>query len=275
MVDSQEQTPDFSEERTAQTRSVEAGKFSLEAQQLSKSFGRRNVLHEVSLKVGPGEVVGVVGPNGAGKTTLLQLLMGLLPADDGRVFLSGRDISHEPTYRRARLGLGYLPQERSAFEGLSVTRNVEAVLQLRRHSLQTSSKILEVFGLSARKTQRASTLSGGERRRLELSRLFAAEPWAVLLDEPFKGLDSQVALELKAAIQSRSAKGACFLVIDHAIEQVLAICQRLYVLMEGRIIASGSAQEMARHPGVYGRSGGHRREDPPTQEEGISLVTGH
>jgi lipopolysaccharide export system ATP-binding protein len=219
----------------------------LEGQALSKSFAGRAVLDEVSLTVERGEVVGLLGPNGAGKSTLLRLLLGLLDADGGRVLLDGQEITALPTHLRARAGMGFLPQEASAFANLTVADNLEVVRRLAGRP-ESAAPLLRTFGLDERRGQRASTLSGGERRRLELARLLCTGPKVVLLDEPFKGLDPVGAASLSKTLQTRRAGGVGILLCDHNVEQALALCQRVYVLVDGRIAACGSAAEVASHP---------------------------
>ncbi len=220
----------------------------LEASGLCRRIAGRQVLDQVSLEVRPGEVVGLLGPNGAGKSTLFRLLMGLDRPDAGVVRWCGQEITDEPTHRRARLGLGYLPQEPSAFLGLSAARNLEAVLELRGRSRAEAAPLLEALSLTPRRDQLAATLSGGERRRLEIARLLATRPSLLLLDEPLRGLDPAGLAALQGAVARLAGEGAGVLLTDHPVEEALAICHRLYILVDGRVIAAGSAAEVRAHP---------------------------
>lgn len=217
----------------------------LEVREVTQHLGSRLILDRVSLSVHPGEVVGLLGPNGAGKSTLFRVVMGLCSPESGAVLLHGRDVSREPIHRRARLGLGYLGQEPSAFLGLTVEQNLRAVLELRRLHGEQSEELLLALGLGGLRTQRAHTLSGGERRRLEVARTLVQRCSVILLDEPFKGLDPQGALAVRAAIAQRAADGAAILITDHPPQQALAICGRAYFLDGGVIAASGTAEELA------------------------------
>jgi lipopolysaccharide export system ATP-binding protein len=227
---------------------VTAAPHLLEARGLRVSLGGRTVLDGADLAVGPGEVVGLLGPNGAGKTTLFRVLEGILPPEEGAVLLEGRDITALPVHLRARLGLGYLPQGPSAFLGLSVLDNLRAALELRGASRDRARALLEEFGLGRLAKQRASTLSGGERRRLELARLFATEPRVLLLDEPFKGLDARAAEDLRSKLRGFQAMGRGALLTDHDVSQALTICERAYILVNGRIVASGAPAEVLASP---------------------------
>jgi lipopolysaccharide export system ATP-binding protein len=220
----------------------------LEGRALCKSFAGRAVVEDVSLTVERGEVVGLLGPNGAGKSTLLRLLLGLLPADGGRVLLDGQEITDLPTHLRARAGVGFLPQEASAFAGLTVADNLEVVRQLAGQPAGGAAPLLHAFGLDERRDQRASTLSGGERRRLELARLLCTAPKVVLLDEPFKGLDPLGAAALSDVLEALRAQRVGILLCDHNVQQALALCQRIYMLVDGRVVACGAAEVVARHP---------------------------
>ena len=222
---------------------------------LVKSLGGRRVVDQVSLEVGAGEVVGLLGPNGAGKSTVFNLMMGLLKPDQGQVALQiesagqGKleEITTLPPYRRALAGLGYLPQGPSVFSGLSVANNLEAVLQLRSGPGPGTDELLESFGLCAVATQKASTLSGGERRRLELAKLVAGRPRVLLLDEPLAGLDPLAVSDFLKLLERLGQEGLAILLTDHSVVQALTICTRAYILVDGSILVSGSNQEVTEH----------------------------
>jgi len=219
----------------------------LRAKGLTCRLGGREVIRGVDLDVQEAEVVGLFGPNGAGKTTLMRLLIGALDPDAGAIHLGEHRIDRLPTYRRSRLGLGYLPQESSVFRGLNVRQNIEAVLQVRGRGLDAADALMEIFELESLAKRRAATLSGGERRRLELARLLAINPRAVLLDEPLAGLDPLAIDALKRQILTLSQRGVAVLIADHNVQQSLTICQRVCILVDGRIIVSGPAAEVVDH----------------------------
>jgi len=215
---------------------------------LTVKLGGRTVVDRVSLSVAPGEIVGLLGPNGAGKTTVFRSIMGLLQADGGRVALGEHDLRGTPTHQRARLGLGYLPQDSSLLGGLTAEQNVRLVLQLRGRRATEPRPLLRALGLEDRSGQRVATLSGGERRRLELACLLAADFDVILLDEPFKGLDPLVVVDLAARIRGLAARGAGLLLTDHAVQQTLSICSRTYILADGRVVAAGTPSEIQAQP---------------------------
>jgi len=204
----------------------------------------RMVVDGVDLQVGEGEVVGLLGPNGAGKTTVMRVLIGAGRPVAGRVWLDGEEVTDWPVHRRCRRGLGYLAQEPSAFVGLTARQNVEAVLQLHGRSRRRADALLSTFGLARLAHQRAGTMSGGERRRLELARLMAAEPKVVLLDEPLAGLDPLAIEELCKQVQTLADRGVGVLMADHNVSQALTICRRACILVNGRVIASGSPADV-------------------------------
>jgi lipopolysaccharide export system ATP-binding protein len=222
-----------------------SGAPTLRALELSKQLGGRTVVDRVELEVRPSEVVGLLGPNGAGKTTLFKMLMGLLPSDGGSVMLGSSKLDGVPPHGRARLGMGYLPQHSSVFVGLTVADNIAAVLELQGRTRAEALPLLQLFGLEGLRAQKAASLSGGERRRLELARLLATRPRVVLLDEPLKGLDAGCRRVLTEAIRELARQGRGVLITDHAVEQTLALCNRVYVLVEGRVAASGPPDELA------------------------------
>jgi lipopolysaccharide export system ATP-binding protein len=223
-------------------------KGSLRAVDLEKSYGRKKVVDKVSVRVEEGEIVGLLGPNGAGKTTTFSMILGLVPQDGGRVFLRDEDITEQPMYLRARRGLVLLPQEPSAFRKLTVAENLLAVLETRPSPAGSraarASEVLEEFGLSKLAGARALTLSGGERRRLEIARAMVMEPDFVLLDEPFTGIDPLSVRDLQGIIRGLREKGIGVLVTDHAVREALEITDRAYILGGGRILKEGTPAEI-------------------------------
>ena len=227
----------------------------LSARGLAKRFGSRTVVEDVSLTVQSGEVVGFLGPNGAGKSTSFHMLVGLIPADDGTIHLDEVDLTDAPMHVRARLGLGYLPQEPSVFRKLSVEQNLLAVLELRRDldaelRMQWATQLLQAFGLEHLRDARGENLSGGERRRVEIARSLAARPRFMLLDEPFAGVDPISVSEIHGLIRQLSERGIGVLVTDHNVRETLGICDRGYIVNEGRIICHGSPGAIADDPTV-------------------------
>ncbi|MGB8960166.1 MAG: LPS export ABC transporter ATP-binding protein [Candidatus Aminicenantales bacterium] len=222
-------------------------KGSLRAVDLEKSYGRKKVVDKVSVRVEEGEIVGLLGPNGAGKTTTFSMVLGLVPQDGGRVFLRDEDITDQPMYLRARKGLILLPQEPSAFRKLTVAENLLAVLETRPSAGSRAARVacvLEEFGLDKLAGARALTLSGGERRRLEIARAMVMDPEFVLLDEPFTGIDPLSVRDLQAVIRGLRAKGIGVLVTDHAVREALEITDRAYILDGGRILKEGTPAEI-------------------------------
>jgi lipopolysaccharide export system ATP-binding protein len=222
----------------------------LVAKDLEKSYRGRKVVDRVSLVVNPGEVVGLLGPNGAGKTTSFNIVVGLVRPDGGRVAVSGRDLTQAPMHRRARAGLGYLPQEASVFRRLSVEDNLLAVLELRsdldrRAQHEAAGRLLAEFELERVRGSLGEHLSGGERRRLEIARCLAMNPKIVLLDEPFAGIDPIAVQELQGLIGRLSARGIGVLITDHNVRETLSICTRAYILVAGRVLEHGSREELA------------------------------
>jgi lipopolysaccharide export system ATP-binding protein len=219
----------------------------LAAKKLHKSYNKRDVVNGVSLQVKTGEVVGLLGPNGAGKTTSFYILVGLIKADDGDITLDGQSITHTPMHIRALQGIGYLPQEPSVFRKLTVADNLRAVLQLRPdlNSDQIDSiiiNLLDEFHVTHLQDQLALSLSGGERRRVEIARALASNPKFILLDEPFAGVDPISVDEIKKIIQHLSQRGIGVLITEHNVRETLDICHRAYILSDGRVIAEGDAQ---------------------------------
>jgi lipopolysaccharide export system ATP-binding protein len=221
----------------------------LRALGLTKSFKGRCVVDRVNFEVGEGEVVGLLGPNGAGKTTSFNMVMGLLEADAGRVLLGERDITGWPMYLRARAGIGYLSQEPSVFRGLSVRDNLLVYLQATRTPKKDAGKLVEQivreFELNKVAGCRASTLSGGERRRLEIARAMVQKPLFLLLDEPFSGIDPLAVEEIRLQIRKLSQSGIGLLITDHNVRETLSSCDRAYILKDGKIIEEGNPAEIA------------------------------
>ncbi|WP_296613984.1 LPS export ABC transporter ATP-binding protein [Sphingomonas sp.] len=215
---------------------------------IAKSYDKRVVLTDVSLSVGPGEVIGLLGPNGAGKTTCFYSVMGLVKPDSGRIMLDGDDITGLPMYRRAILGLGYLPQETSIFRGLSVEKNILAVLELAEPDKAARERrldqLLDEFGLTRLRDAPAMALSGGERRRAEIARALAANPSIMLLDEPFAGIDPLSISDIRDLIVELKKRGIGVLITDHNVRETLDIVDRGYIIYDGRVLFAGSPEEL-------------------------------
>ncbi|MDR5695538.1 MAG: LPS export ABC transporter ATP-binding protein [Armatimonadota bacterium] len=221
----------------------------LVAENLVKRYGTRTVVQGVSLEVHPGEIVGLLGPNGAGKTTTFYMIMGLTRPNSGRVYLNGLDITNFPVHMRARAGIGYLSQEPSVFRGLTTEENIWMVLEATgrkdfSESRQIVDRLLEEFGLTPLRRQLGATLSGGERRRVEIARVMAMEPRFMLLDEPFTGIDPKSVTEIQEIVLYLRKKGIGVVITDHNVRDTLAITDRSYILYEGRILASGTSGEI-------------------------------
>ena len=221
----------------------------LQVEGLAKRFRSRQVVKDLSLEVSSGEVVGLLGPNGAGKTTAFYMIVGLVPRDAGRILLDDVDVSRLPVHRRARLGLGYLPQEASVFRKLSVEDNIRAILEVRpeltaarRNELLEG--LLEELHIAHIRNSVGQSLSGGERRRVEIARALAAEPRFMLLDEPFAGVDPISVLDIQRIIRHLSERSIGVLITDHNVRETLGICSRAYIVSAGSVMASGSAEEI-------------------------------
>ena len=217
----------------------------LDARHLAKSYHGRLVVRDVSLSVSSGEIVGLLGPNGAGKTTSFYMIIGLIRADRGQVFIDGEDLSHAPMHERARRGLGYLPQEPSVFRKLSVADNIMAILETRRDLDRRARReklglLMEEFHISHIAGNSGMSLSGGERRRVEIARALATEPSFILLDEPFAGIDPISVSDIKQIVRELSARGIGVLVTDHNVRDTLDICGKAYIVSEGSILAQGT-----------------------------------
>ena len=227
----------------------------LSAVRLAKSYGKRTIITDLSLDVASGEVVGLLGPNGAGKTTAFYMIVGLIPLDAGHVRLDDTDLTHFPMHRRAQLGIGYLPQEASVFRKLSVQDNVLAILETRADldraaREQRLEEILDELRISHVRESLGLSLSGGERRRVEIARALAAEPRFMLLDEPFAGVDPLSVLDIQRIIRELTAKGIGVLVTDHNVRETLGVCDRAYIVSAGTVIAAGNAEEILANPQV-------------------------
>lgn len=224
----------------------------LVAEGLKKAYRGRQVVDGVSLSVEPGEVVGLLGPNGAGKTTTFYMLVGLEPAESGRVILEGREITRLPMYRRARLGLGYLPQEPSVFRKLTVEENILAILEVLGYGKAERERRLEEllaeFALGPVRHQKGAWLSGGERRRCEIARALAGSPSYLLLDEPFTGVDPIAVAEIQGIISRLRSQGLGILITDHSVRETLSITDRAYIMHQGKILVAGDSRAIADDP---------------------------
>lgn len=216
---------------------------------LVKQYGSRTVVNHVSFQVGQGEIVGLLGPNGAGKTTSFYQVVGLVRPDAGQVFLDDQDITALPMYKRAQMGIGYLPQEASVFRKLSVEDNIAAVLEMTKLTKQEQKikleSLLDEFRLQHVRKSNGDVLSGGERRRTEIARALAVDPKFILLDEPFAGIDPIAVEDIQAIVAKLKFKNIGILITDHNVTETLSICDRAYLLIEGKIFKHGSAEELA------------------------------
>jgi lipopolysaccharide export system ATP-binding protein len=227
----------------------------LKATGLAKSYRSRPVVRDLSLEVASGEVVGLLGPNGAGKTTAFYMIVGLVPCDAGRIYLDGTDLTALPMHRRAQLGLGYLPQEASVFRKLSVEDNVLAILETRADLDRAAreerlGQLLEELRIGHVRRSLGLSLSGGERRRVEIARALAAEPRFMLLDEPFAGVDPLSVLDIQRIIRELTHRGIGVLITDHNVRETLGVCGRAYIVNQGTVIAAGTAEEVLANPQV-------------------------
>ncbi len=220
------------------------------AKELTKNYGKRTVTNKVSFQVGQGEIVGLLGPNGAGKTTSFYQVVGLVKPDDGDVFLNDINITKLPMYKRAKMGLGYLPQEASVFRKLTVEDNIAAVLEMtkltrvgQKEKLET---LIEEFNLAHVRKSNGDVLSGGERRRTEIARALAVDPKFILLDEPFAGIDPIAVEDIQSIVTKLKYKNIGILITDHNVNETLSICDRAYLLIEGKIYKHGTAEELAK-----------------------------
>ncbi len=217
--------------------------------EIVKTYGKRTVVNNVSFHVEQGEIVGLLGPNGAGKTTSFYQVVGLIKPDKGKVFLNDLDITKLPMYKRAKMGIGYLPQEASVFRKLSVENNIAAVLEMTNLSKKEQKikleSLIEEFHLDMVRKSNGDVLSGGERRRTEIARALAVDPKFILLDEPFAGIDPIAVEDIQTIVTKLRAKNIGILITDHNVNETLSICDRAYLLIEGKIFKHGSAEELA------------------------------
>jgi lipopolysaccharide export system ATP-binding protein len=221
---------------------------------LKKRYKSRVVVKDVSLEVSSGEIVGLLGPNGAGKTTCFYMIVGLVALDGGRIFVDGRDISRMPMHRRARLGLSYLPQEASVFRKLTVEENIRAVLELQgfpeAEILERLAQLLRDLNIAHLHQATALSLSGGERRRVEIARALATQPSFILLDEPFAGVDPIAVLDIQRIIRFLKERSIGILITDHNVRETLGICDRAYIINDGSVLASGNPDEIVDNENV-------------------------
>jgi lipopolysaccharide export system ATP-binding protein len=226
----------------------------LAARNLRKSYKKRTVVHDVSLEVGNGEVVGLLGPNGAGKTTCFYMIVGLVPADGGMIHMGDKDMTHLPIHQRARIGIAYLPQEPSIFRKLSVEENVRAVLELQKYSEEEIEvhlgNLLDDLNVGHLRKASALSLSGGERRRVEIARALAMNPHFILLDEPFAGVDPIAVLDIQRLIRFLKERDIGVLITDHNVRETLDICDRAYIINEGRVLANGKPDQLIQDENV-------------------------
>ncbi len=215
---------------------------------VQKSYKKRTVVRGVSLAVGRGESVGLLGPNGAGKTTVFYMITGLVPADEGTITIDGRDVTRLPMYRRARLGIGYLPQEASIFRGLTVEQNIMAVLELVERSAKRRKEqlesLLEEFGITRLRKSSSIALSGGERRRCEIARALATRPSFMLLDEPFAGIDPIAVGDIQELVRHLTERGIGVLITDHNVRETLSLIDRAYIIYDGQVLTQGKPEEI-------------------------------
>ncbi len=228
----------------------------LRAESLGKRYRSRKVVSGLSLEVHSGEIVGLLGPNGAGKTTAFYMIVGLTPCDEGRIHLDDREITRMPMYRRARLGVGYLPQEASVFRKLTVEDNIRAILEVREDLEEDAEReaalesLLEELHIGHIRSSVGMSLSGGERRRVEIARALAAEPRFILLDEPFAGVDPISVDDIQRIVRHLASRNIGVLITDHNVRETLGICSRAYIVSAGSVIASGSADDILANPKV-------------------------
>lgn len=221
----------------------------LRAENIVKQYGRKEVVKGVSVEVQQGEIVGLLGPNGAGKTTSFYMIVGLVKPNKGKIFLDDRDITVEPMYKRAQLGVGYLPQEASVFRKLSVEDNIKAVLEMtsipKAEQRDILENLLDEFGLQRIRKNRGDLLSGGERRRTEIARALAVNPNFILLDEPFAGVDPIAVEDIQSIVAQLKERNIGILITDHNVQETLSITDRTYLMFEGSILKSGTAEDLA------------------------------
>jgi len=263
---------------TAKPFQTVAAGVGLVVDKVGKRFGDRQVVKNVSLRLARGEVAGLLGPNGAGKTTCFYMITGLIPADYGRITLDGADITALPMYQRARLGVGYLPQEASIFRGLTVEQNVMAVVELRvedhAQAVRTTTQLLEELRIEHLRAAPAVSLSGGERRRVEIARALASEPAFMLLDEPFAGIDPLAIADIREVIGYLKGRGIGILITDHNVRETLDIIDRASIIHAGEVLFEGSPQQIIDDPEVrrvyLGERFGQTSAAVPAQKAGLA-----
>jgi lipopolysaccharide export system ATP-binding protein len=229
-------------------RPMPAAENLLSAHGIMKAFGKRQVVKGVSISVGKGESVGLLGPNGAGKTTVFYMITGLIKPDQGKVVIEGRDVTRLPMYQRARLGIGYLPQEASIFRGLTVEQNIRAVLEVTEPSRKERERqldaLLDEFRITRLRKSPSIALSGGERRRLEIARALASRPSYILLDEPFAGIDPIAIGDIRALVRHLTQRGIGVLITDHNVRETLELIDRAYIIYDGKVLTEGTPAEI-------------------------------
>ena len=235
-------------------KAAETAEGILSVHAIAKTYGKRQVVNDVSLELRRGEAVGLLGPNGAGKTTVFYMITGLVPPDHGRIELDGHDVTHLPMYRRARLGVGYLPQEASIFRGLNVEDNIRAVLEViepdakrREHDLNA---LLDEFNITRLRKTPSIALSGGERRRVEIARALATRPSYMLLDEPFAGIDPIAVGDIQALVRHLTNRGIGVLITDHNVRETLGLTDRAYIIYSGEVLMEGRPDDIVNNPDV-------------------------
>lgn len=226
----------------------------LEIKNLKKSYGEKAVIRDVSMKLKKGEVVGLLGPNGAGKTTCFYMIVGLIQSDAGKIFIDNMNISHLPMYKRARLGIGYLPQEASIFRGMTVEQNIYSILEVveksKKERVRKLNQLLKEFSIEHIRKSPALALSGGERRRVEIARALASDPAFILLDEPFAGVDPIAVKEIMNMVSHLKDRGIGVLITDHNVRETLKIVDRAYIVYEGKVLMEGTPKEITTHKEV-------------------------
>jgi lipopolysaccharide export system ATP-binding protein len=241
-------------QKKPKNKKMDQNKKTLFAKNLSKFYGKKNVIRDISLKISQGEVVGLLGPNGAGKTTCFYMIVGLVAASSGNIFIDQLDITHMPIYQRARLGIGYLPQEASIFRGMNVEENIYAILEIAESNVvkrkERLEELLEEFSITHIRKSHALALSGGERRRVEIARALATNPSFILLDEPFAGVDPIAVNDIRQMVTQLKNRGIGILITDHNVRETLSIVDRAYIVYDGKILAAGSKEEIIDHEQV-------------------------
>ena len=224
----------------------------LKAQNLNKKYRKKTVVHDVSIEVERGEIIGLLGPNGAGKTTTFYMIVGITPCTKGNLKLDGKDITHLPIHQRAKLGISYLPQEASIFKKLNTEDNIKAILELQKCEDKgiRLEQLLDDLQISHLRKHSAASLSGGERRRVEIARALANDPSFILLDEPFAGVDPIAVLDIKEIIRYLVKQNIGVIITDHNVRETLDICNRAYIVNEGSVLASGPSEEIIKNPAV-------------------------